>query len=78
MDLIEISDGREIEEEKEQNNTYQNWFSNTYASDIQQVSLQMRVYNVMHFEHQLYDEISRCWLASYVEHMQRNIQDKIL
>lgn len=78
MSLIEISDGREIEEEKEQNNTYQNWFSNTYASDIQQVSLQIRVYNVMHFEHQLYDEISRCWLACYVKHMQVYIKDEIL
>lgn len=54
---IEPLDGGEAEEEKEQDIAYQNWFSNTYESGIEQVSLQFRntrIY-VMNFKKELYD-----------------------
>lgn len=54
---IELLDGGEAEEEKEQDIAYQNWFSNTYESGIEQVSLQFRntrIY-VMNFKKELYD-----------------------
>lgn len=36
--MIKFSDGRQIEEQKEQNFAHKDWFWNTHESNIQQVS----------------------------------------